>query len=92
MTLLTTQIWPIPPRLWASCLGRATTLSLQTGTTCSDSWLERGSVALPADLYRESVFIVVSVAVHVVADQLLAVLVLDGNHRLEELNQSLTLH
>ena len=26
------------------------------------------------------------------ADQLLAVLVLDGNHRLEELNQSLTLH
>ena len=49
-------------------------------------------MALPADLYRESVFIVVSVAVHVVADQLLAVLVLDGNHRLEELNQSLTLH
>ena len=44
-----------------------------------------------ADLYRESVFIVVSVAVHVVADQLLAVLILDGNHRLEELNQSLPL-
>ena len=44
------------------------------------------------DLYRESVFIIVSVAVHIVADQLLAVLVLDGNHRLEELNQSLTLH
>ena len=43
------------------------------------------------DLYRESVFIVVSVAVHIVADQLLAVLILDGNHRLEELHQRLPL-
>ena len=91
VTLLTTQICPIPPRLWASCLGKATTLSLQTGTTCSESWLVRGRVGETADLHRESVFIVVSVAVHVVADQLLAVLILDGNHRLEELNQSLPL-
>ena len=51
----------------------------------------RGRVGETADLHRESVFIVVSVAVHVVADQLLAVLILDGNHRLEELNQSLPL-
>ena len=41
------------------------------------------------DLYRESVFIVVSVAVHIVADQLLAVLILDRDHRLEELHQRL---
>ena len=43
------------------------------------------------DLHRESVFIVVSVAVHIVADQLLAVLILDGNHRLEEFHQRLPL-
>ena len=35
---------------------------------------------LSTDLNRETVFIVVGVAVHIVADQLLAVLILDGNH------------
>ena len=46
---------------------------------------------LGTDLHRESVFIVVSVAVHVMADQFLAVLVLDRNHRLEEFYQSFPL-
>ena len=40
-------------------------------------------------VHAEGVLVVVGVAVHVVADELLAVHVLDGDHGLEELHQLL---